>query len=252
MNTTLIALAILPVLVLAFVVYKQDKIEKEPFRLLLKAFLLGCLSVIPAGFLEAALTIFTPEVPVLHGAYTGFVVAGCSEEACKLLMLYWAVWKSREFNEYFDGIVYACFVSLGFACVENIGYVTMQETFSDALSTGTVRALLSVPGHFLFGVMMGYYFSLAKFNPHRKSEYMRRAFLIPMLWHGTFDSLLMVAEDLGGDLDIVGGVLLIVFIVFDVHMWKWGVRRMRKLQELSKNQRNSLPENPFEGFKWYF
>ena len=38
MNNLLIDLAVLPVLILAFVVYKQDKIEKEPFGKLLKAF----------------------------------------------------------------------------------------------------------------------------------------------------------------------------------------------------------------------
>lgn len=254
MNTTLIALAVLPVLILAYVVYKQDKIEKEPFGKLLKAFLMGCLAVVPAIALEGALTAFTPQIPLLKGAYTGFIVAGCSEELCKLAMLYWAVWKSREFNEYFDGIVYACFVSLGFACVENIGYVTMQETFSDALSVGAVRSILSVPGHFLFGVMMGYYFALAKFIPGKKKDYLLKAFWVPMLWHGTFDSILMVAEEFGENMEVVAGVLFIVFVVFDIKMWKWGVRRIKRLQELSneqKDERNSLRLNPFEGFKWY-
>lgn len=254
MNTTLIALAVLPVLILAIVVYKQDKIEKEPFGKLLKAFLLGCLAVIPAIVAESALSFLTPSIPLLKGAYTGFIVAGCCEEASKLLMLYWAVWKSREFNEYFDGIVYACFVSLGFACVENIGYVTMQETLSEAMSVGVLRSLLSVPGHFLFGVMMGYYFALAKFTPSRKSHYMRLAFVVPMLWHGTFDSILMVAEELGESLEIVAGVLFVVFVIFDIKMWKWGVRRIKRLQELSHNQSNeqqSWLNNPFEGFKWY-
>ena len=250
----LLALAVLPVLILAWVVYKQDKVEKEPFGKLLKAFLLGCLAVFPAMIGEGALTVFTPQVPVLRGAYTGFIVAGCCEEASKLLMLYWAVWKSREFNEYFDGIVYACFVSLGFACVENIGYVTMQETLSEAMSVGALRSVLSVPGHFLFGVMMGYYFALAKFTPSRRKHYMQMAFVVPMLWHGTFDSILMVAEDLEENLEIVGIVLFVVFVVFDIKMWKWGVRRIRRLQELSNEQKQSgrhLPLNPFEGFKWY-
>lgn len=254
MNTILIALAVLPVLILAYVVYRQDKVEKEPFGKLLKAFLMGCLAVVPAICMEEALSAFTPQVPILRGAYTGFIVAGCSEELCKLLMLYWAVWKSKEFNEYFDGIVYACFVSLGFAGVENIGYVVMQDSYIDSLSVGVTRAVLSVPGHFLFGVMMGYYFALAKFTPSKRKEYMIKAFAVPMLWHGTFDSLLMVAEDLGEGVELVTGGLLILFIVFDIKMWKWGVRRIRRLQELSnkqKDEQDSLPLNPFDGFKWY-
>lgn len=254
MNTILIALAVLPVLILAYIVYRQDKVEKEPFGKLLKAFLMGCLAVVPAICMEEALSAFTPQVPILRGAYTGFIVAGCSEELCKLLMLYWAVWKSREFNEYFDGIVYACFVSLGFAGVENIGYVVMQDSYIDSLSVGVTRAVLSVPGHFLFGVMMGYHFALAKFTPSKRKNYMIKAFTVPMLWHGVFDSLLMVAEDLGEEVELVTGVLFILFIVFDIKMWKWGVRRIRRLQELSNEQKykqDDYPMNPFEGFKWY-
>ena len=258
MDTILLILAVLPVAVLALVVYRQDKVEKEPFGKLLLAFFMGMLAVVPAIIGESFLEAYTPDIPVLHGAYTGFVVAGCCEEAAKLLMLYWAIWKSREFNEYFDGIVYACFVSLGFACVENIGYVTMQDTFSSAVATGSVRALLSVPGHFLFGVMMGYHFALAKFKPARKGHHLWMAFFIPMLWHGAFDSLLMVAEDLGEHVDLVAGALLLFFIFFDIRMWKWGVRRIHRLQQLSNEQKKAaegerlhLLENPFEGFKWY-
>jgi RsiW-degrading membrane proteinase PrsW (M82 family) len=158
MNIYLIAIAVLPVLVLAFVVYRQDKYEKEPLGKLIKAFIFGALAIIPAGLMESILIRFVPPIPIVSGAYTGFVVAGCSEELCKLLLLRWAIWKSREFNEYFDGIVYATFVSLGFACFENLGYVLGQEVFAEAMATGTMRAFLSVPGHFLFGVMMGYYF----------------------------------------------------------------------------------------------
>jgi RsiW-degrading membrane proteinase PrsW (M82 family) len=250
MDTLLIAIAVLPALILAYVVYKQDKVEKEPFKLLLKAFLYGCFSVIPAILLESALSLYTPGIPILRGLYDGYIVAGCSEELCKLMMLSLAVWKSREFNEYFDGIVYACYVSLGFACVENISYVFGAESYIDAMSTGMVRAVLSVPGHFLFGVMMGYYFSLAKFNPDKKKDYFFKAFWIPMMWHGTFDALLMVAEDLGDNMALTAGVLFFVFIIFDIRMWRWGVRRIRRLQELSKNQDNDR-HNPFEGFKWY-
>ena len=131
MNIYLIIIAVLPVFVLAFIVYRQDKYEKEPLRQLVKAFFFGALAIIPAALMERFLVWFTPPIPILSGAYTGFVVAGCSEELFKLLMLMLAVWKSREFDEYMDGIVYASFVALGFACFENIAYVFRQEAFAD-------------------------------------------------------------------------------------------------------------------------
>lgn len=251
MNIYLIAIAVLPVIVLAFVVYRQDRYEKEPIGQLVKAFFFGALAILPAIVLERFLVWFTPPMPVLSGVYTGFVVAGFSEELCKLLLLALAVWKSRAFDEYMDGIVYACFVSLGFACFENVSYVFGQDTFANALVTGSVRAVLSVPGHFLFGVMMGYYFALAKFDPGRRWRYLLRALVVPMLMHGTFDSLLMIPESMPAGAGLVSGVLFVVFLWFDIRMWKWGVRRIRHLQELSRQQ-NVDRSNPFEGFTWYF
>lgn len=249
MDAYLLALAVLPVVVLAWFVYRQDKYEKEPFGQLVKAFFFGVLAIVPAIVMESVLGFFTPPFPIISGAYTGFIVAGCSEELCKLIMLRLAVWKSAAFNEYFDGIVYACFVSLGFACLENIMYVFQAGVFSDALVTGTVRAVLSVPGHFLFAVMMGYYFALAKFDSDNRSKYMFKAFFIPMLMHGTFDSLLMIPETMGVLGQLISGVLFLVLIWFDVRMWKWGVRRIRHLQELSQQQ-DADRRNPFDGFIW--
>lgn len=251
MNIYLLLIAVLPVLILAFVVYRQDKFNKEPIGLLIKCFFFGALSILPAAFMESMLSQFNPGMPVVSGVYTGFVVAGCCEELCKLLLLTWAVWRSQEFDEYFDGIVYSCFVALGFACFENISYVFGQDSFFNAMYTGSVRAVLSVPGHFLFGVMMGYYFALAKFDLQHRRKNLFLAFFVPMLLHGTFDALLMIPESMGADGTIVSGILFVVLIFFDIKMWKWGVRRIRRLQELSQQQ-NFDRSNPFDGFTWNF
>ncbi len=251
MDIYLLALAVLPVIILAWVVYRQDKYQKEPIGQLIKAFLFGILASIPAIVMELILSMFTPPFPIISGVYTGFIVAGCSEEFCKLLMLRSAVWKSKAFDEYFDGIVYACFVSLGFACLENITYVFQSGAFSQALVTGSVRAVLSVPGHFLFAVMMGYHFALAKFDPAHKSKHMFMAFFVPMLMHGTFDSLLMIPESMGPAGQLISGILSLILIWFDIKMWKWGVRRIRRLQELSQMQ-DFDRQHPFKGFTWDF
>lgn len=249
MVISLIIVAILPVVVLSVVVYRQDRFSREPVRLLAKCFFFGALSILPAAFLEAFLERFEPDIPIVNGIYTGFVVAGCCEELCKLLMLALAVWRSSEFDEYFDGIVYACFVSLGFACIENLGYVFSQGDFYSAVHTGTVRAVLSVPAHFLFGVMMGYYFALAKFDIRNRDKHLFRAFLVPMLMHGTFDALLMIPEGMGEAGAVVDGPLFMLLVFFDIKMWRWGVRRILRLQELSQRQGFDR-SNPFDGFTW--
>ncbi len=248
MNIAFLA-SILPILILLVFVYKKDKLQPEPIGKVLLTFGVGCLSVIPAILMESCLQIFTPGDPMGYAFYNGFVVAGFSEELCKLLLLYWVVWKSRHFDEYFDGIVYAAFLSLGFACVENIGYVLMTE--DTPMVTALFRGLLAVPAHFLFAVMMGYHFSLAKFDTAHRRTHLFKAFLYPFLMHGAYDALLMLSDVLGGDESAAPlvGLLFLLFLLFDILMWRWGLKRIKRLQEYSKEQTFN-PQDPFSGFKW--
>lgn len=216
----LIGLAVFPVVVLLIYIYRKDKFQKEPLSLLLLALGMGMLSVLPVVFVENFLSSLNPYEGVKGALYMAFVVAGCVEEGFKLLFLYWLIWRNRHFDEYFDGIVYAVFVSMGFALVENIMYV-----YSGGFGTGIMRALLSVPAHFLFAVVMGYFFALAKFYRNRRFNVIL-AFLVPMLLHGIFDALLMVAEAS----EATQGICLLGFIIFDIILWKIGKRRMRDLE----------------------
>ncbi len=240
--------AVLPVMVLLGFIYWKDSIDREPLGKLLLTFLAGCISVVPASLMESLLTLFTPRVPVLNGLYSGFVVAGFSEELCKLVLLIVVIWRSPHFDEYFDGIVYAVYLSLGFACVENIMYV-FQST--DAMSTALMRGILAVPAHFLFAVTMGYHISLAKFDAPRRRYHLLCSLAYPLLLHGTYDALLMVSDDLGDtSLGLLAsGGLTIAFIAFDIMMWRWGIRRIKRMQERSKEQ-NFDRNNPFDGFTW--
>lgn len=247
--------AVLPVLLLLYFIYRKDRLNPEPLGKLVLTFFVGCLSVIPASLLEGMIMPLAPSaetMPVLNGLFDGYLVAGLSEELCKLLLLLWVIWRSRHFDEYFDGIVYAAFLSLGFACVENISYVMGG---SDPMSTALMRGLLAVPAHFLFAVTMGYYVSLAKFDPAGRRGHLWKAFLYPMLLHGTYDALLMVSSNLGGSDGMlstaVTTVLFIVFVVFDVRMWRWGLKRIKRLQERSQEQ-DFDRLRPFDGFTWNF
>ena len=216
----LLALAILPVIVLGTYIYVKDRFQREPLPLLLLTLLCGALIVLPVALVEGWLQNLCPFDGEKGALYTAFVVAGCTEEGFKLLALYWLIWRNKHFDEYFDGLVYAVFISLGFAGVENVLYV-----IDGGVQTGIVRALLSVPAHFLFAVVMGYFFALAKFYRNRRWN-MFLAFFVPMLLHGIFDGLLMVAEVS----ETMQGVCLFGFIIFDIILWKIGKKRLRQLE----------------------
>ncbi|NQU84280.1 MAG: PrsW family intramembrane metalloprotease [Mariniphaga sp.] len=211
----LIVLALAPVIVIAAYIYYRDKYEKEPLGLLAKALFAGAFIVIPILFLEQFLSIFLPNFTGLSGAaYNAFVIAAFSEELFKFVALLLLFWKSKHFNEKFDGIVYATFISLGFAGVENVLYV-----LDGGLSTGLMRALTAVPAHAIFGITMGFYVGLAKFYQKEKKSYLWKAILIPILLHGFYDFILMSGINW----------LLTFWLIFVAYLYYAGLKRMKKL-----------------------
>ena len=189
----LILAAVVPALVLLIYVYRKDRIEKEPGSLLLSLVLWGIVSTFLAVISESIgavlLAYFLPggENNRAYAFWMFFVTVGLSEEGFKYLILKWRTWRSPHFNCRFDGVVYAVFVSLGFALWENIGYVTTY-----GLGAAMMRAVTAVPGHACFGVFMGACYGLAR---QRENEGQRNmsavwralAVLLPAAIHGCYD-----------------------------------------------------------------
>lgn len=237
MDTIILMLAVLPVIVLASYIYKKDKYEKEPIGMLLRAFFLGVLAIPLDLVVVETINVMIPGSTVF---YQAFFEAGIPEELCKWALFMIFIWRNKNFNEFFDGIVYACFIGLGFACIENIMYVFGNETFGGAFATGVMRALLSVPGHFLFAVIMGYFLGMAKFRPEQRRKYMMLSLVCPMLAHGLFDYLLMLSSAFSeNNLEWMGTLLFIVFLYLDVKMWKIGVKHIAKMQEETRIEHNN-------------
>lgn len=213
MNLLIVALA--PVIIIATYIYFRDKYEKEPIRLLLFALIAGGLTVIPVLFLESFLSSFTGSFyGLMAAAWKAFVVAAFSEELFKYIALFLLIWRSPEFNEKFDGIVYAVNVSLGFAAVENVLYV-----LEGGMTTGLMRAITAVPAHAIFGITMGFYFGLAKFYEKERTKLKWKALGFPILLHGIYDFILMTGIEW----------LLIFFVGFVIYLYVSGLKRMKEL-----------------------
>ena len=237
MDTIIFILAILPVIVLAAYIYKKDKYEKEPLSMLILAFFLGILAIPMDMMIVGIINALIPGETVF---YQAFFEAGIPEEFCKWALFMLIIWKNRNFDEFFDGIVYACFIGLGFACVENMMYVFGSESFGAAFHTGVMRALLSVPGHFLFAVIMGYFLGMAKFRPQQRRKYLILSYVCPMIAHGLFDYLLMLSSAFSeNNVEWMGSLLFIMFIYLDVKMWKIGVKQIAKMQEQTRIEHNN-------------
>ena len=190
----LAAAALLPPFILLYIIYKMDKIEREPKNLLLSLFLRGVLAMIPILILELIgdkIAGFFSWSQLLYLFISYFIVPGFIEEGFKYVVVIRRAWNDPNFNYTFDAVVYAVFASLGFAAVENVMYV-----LTSGFSTAVVRAIFSIPGHAMFGVVMGAGLAKAKrleiMNDAKGAESARtRAWVLAAILHGLYDFLLV-------------------------------------------------------------
>lgn len=187
--------AVLPAVFLMRYIYRRDTVEKEPPSLLLSLVFQGVLAALAAmvleylaeGLLDSLVDKSSPYYTVL----LAFLVVAVVEEGAKFFFLKRRTWRDPNFNYRFDGIVYAVFVSLGFAAFENILYV-----FQYGLSVTVPRALLAIPGHMGFAVFMGCFYGRAKLcedcgNRAGRSANLWAGYLIAVFLHGFYDSCAM-------------------------------------------------------------
>jgi RsiW-degrading membrane proteinase PrsW (M82 family) len=216
---TLLVIALGPVFIIAAYIYFRDKYEKEPVYLLLLSLLAGALITVPIAIVESLLSGLSVNFEgLLKPAWHAFAVAGFTEEFFKYLAMYILIWRSREFNEKFDGIVYAVFISLGFAGVENVMYVVESGE-----TTGLIRAFTAVPAHTIFGITMGFYFGYAKFSLKNQTAWKIKALIYPVFLHGVYDFILMSGINW----------LVIFFIVFIIYLYIKGLKKIKSLSDES-------------------
>lgn len=222
----IIITALLPVAILLFEIYRKDKASPEPAGQLVKAFGYGVVSallVLPIGLIAESAGLYQESVYGLtSGICSALLQAAIPEETAKLLMLWLLLRKNRFFDENMDGIVYAVFVSLGFAALENVLYLSRCSEV--LFEVGALRAFTAIPGHFCFGILMGYYYSLAKFSSKDNNLNKGLTWIAPVAAHGVYDGILFSS----GTPTIFSGILSIIFFVF--LCWLCRISR-RKIQE---------------------
>ena len=214
--------ALLPALFLMRYIYRKDTIEKEPKGMLVGLVFLGVAAAVVAVIFETLGTnLLSNYLSADDPAYMivlAFLVVAVVEEGAKYLFLVWRTWRDPNFNYRFDGIVYAVFVSLGFAAFENISYV-----MGYGLTTAVARALLAIPAHMGFAVFMGYFYGRAKRcndvgNVRGRRLNLWASFLVAVFLHGFYDACALL------------GTLLstLVFVAFVIAMYIIVIRLVKK------------------------
>ena len=201
---TLLALSSAPAACIILYIYLKDRHEREPVSLLIKSFLLGIVAVVVTFMISFPLDMFVPtdEQDFTQQAVHAFILVALVEEFSKFLFVRGVLYHDAHFNEPFDGIVYSVMVSMGFATLENILYVSQG-----GVTTAILRMFTAVPAHATFAVLMGYYIGKAKFHAgrapwswvgliaatafHGAYDYFWFISFVPGLWLGAIASLIV-------------------------------------------------------------
>lgn len=237
--------ALAPALILLYYVYHKD-INPEPVRLVVKGFFYGALAtfastLISVPLLNMGLYVYEPT-NIIEAIQVSFLGAAVPEELAKLFMLWLLLRKCAEFDERYDGIVYAAAVGLGFASFENIMYLISAG--ADWYTVSISRALFAVPGHFAFAIVMGYYYSTQHFyGEGAPAGTKAKMILYPILLHGVYDSIVF-SSGLNG---AFSGLFSILLLYFCFRLFKATRERIRVAaadnDERAKIIRDSAPED---------
>ena len=191
-------MAVVPSVLLVLYFMRLDRARPEPKGEVIRAFVLGIFSTVPAVALELAADAFIAPWfvdPVAFALIQAFVVAALCEEWIKLVVVRRFIYRRAQFDEVMDGIVYTVAAGLGFACLENILYVA-----SGGMAVALTRAVTAVPLHAVCSALLGYGLGKAHFavTAAEEERQINAGFLQAVGVHGGYDFLLFVVPYWGG------------------------------------------------------
>lgn len=232
--------ALIPAIILGWWIFQKDSARPEPPRMLFKAFLYGVGSTfvtLVITQLMAIVGLFVYDLGDFTGAVsTALFAAALPEEMSKLLMLWLFLRKNPYYDEYFDGIVYAACVGLGFAATENVMYLLQSENW---VGTGIIRGLTAVPAHFAIACAMGYFYSKRHFGD-RSTVTAVCVLAVPVLIHWIYDALAF-SEGIYPALSVVINALFVLLI------WRVYRSTMNRIADLQQRDQARMAPPPLPG-----
>jgi RsiW-degrading membrane proteinase PrsW (M82 family) len=179
--------AVVPAALALLIVWRTDK-EREPPWLVMTTFALGAVFGGGAFLIEHKAAAFTGlDVRTSMAGDAGallflFALVAPMREAAKVAAT-WPAFRSKHFDEPYDGVVYSAAAALGFAALENALLLR-----GDPSKIGLVRSLFALPAHVFFACAWGYALGRAK-QIKRPGAIFPAAWLVATIAHGLYQHL---------------------------------------------------------------
>ena len=139
------------------------------------------------------------------------------------------VLRFSEFDEPIDGIIYASFIGLGYAAVENIIYLQFL-TPVEALARGFASPVV----HMLFASIWGFTIGCAYLRGESLFGGIVRGFVLAAAIHGLYDFIVLQNSM----------IALPIAAILIVAIWIWRLRLLRVLHEKAKRDFSANPRQP--------
>ncbi|HRQ53663.1 MAG: PrsW family intramembrane metalloprotease [Ignavibacteriaceae bacterium] len=238
--------AIVPMSIYLVLIWKFDRYDREPFKLVFTNYLWGALGAIVLALLgslifTAAASLFIKDTLQLS-RFGAVVVAPIVEEITKGLFLLITI-SNRKFDNITDGIVYGGAIGLGFGMTENFLYfVTYSESIANWITLVIVRSLFSAVMHCVSTATLGAFLGLAKFKSASiKVFYAITGLLIAMMIHSIWNFSLSYEDNAP-----LGFLFILVSIIIFISVFSVSLRSERKIifSELQEESANGIiPES---------
>jgi RsiW-degrading membrane proteinase PrsW (M82 family) len=203
-----ILLGIVPIFIVGPALLWLDRVEPEPWSDRTHAFLWGMT-------VAAVLSIIVNSVVgALSSETLGAVVsAPIIEEATKALGIYWAI-RRRALDGVMDGVIYAGWVALGFAVIEDFLYFATADESGILMGTFVVRALLTPFAHPLFTAWTGLAMGLAVSRKKKLFPYSLWGLALAITTHAAWNGSLTAAESSGQGwvVGVAAGLFALLFV----------------------------------------
>lgn len=197
LTVTGVILSLVPALLWIAFFYRRDRMEPEPKSMVIQLFFLGGLLAAAVGipvvenFFQVSEWLYTNLWTRLLG---GILVIGFTQEFLKYAAVRWTVYKSQEFDEPIDGIIYATAAGLGYAAMLNIQFVL--ESGGVNLGAGVIRITIISLAHASFAGVVGYFLGIEKFE-NRPIWYTSLGVVLAAVLNGVFFTLRSVVTQSG-------------------------------------------------------
>ena len=223
-NSLMILPILVPVIFWAVYHYHKDRHLPEPLGHLLLVFVLGMLAAGVSKALYISLGYFDLryDAGALADSSTigllayALLAIGPIEEFAKLLPFLVVVLRFDEFDEPLDGIIYASFLGLGYAAVENWQYLDYLTPLEAAL-----RGFASPIVHILFASIWGHWIAQAFLSSRSIARAAVIGFAIAALLHGLYDFIVILKPQ--SALPVAALLILAV--------WLWRLKLMHDLHK---------------------